>query len=237
MKILILMLLSSDWKRYNKRVDLSLKLVNQSINQIGMRGAMIQKNMNHYRSVSASSNRQNLRELSIFILLLAIGVAGRWTSPVWNFTPLAAVTLCGGFLFRRKLVAFLLPVSILAVSDIFLPVHDNLPVMISVHAMMVIPLLLGRWVRGKDGLQQAFAWGLCGLLPATAFFLTTNMAVWIFKSSYEPTLAGLAACYTAGIPFYRAMLAGDIFYLGVMLTCLAVARVTIPKPQPVPVKS
>ena len=193
--------------------------------------------MTRNRSTSPASNGQNLRELSIFILLLAIGVAGRWASPMWNFTPLAAVTLFGGFLFRRTLVAILLPVTVLAVSDLFLPVHDNLPVMISVHAMMLVPLLLGRWVRRKDGLQQAIAWGLCGVLPATTFFLVTNLAVWAFKSTYEPALAGLAACYAAGIPFYRAMLAGDIFYLGVMLACLAVARVTLPKLQPLRVKS
>ena len=140
-------------------------------------------------------------------------------------------------------MAILLPVSLLAVSDLILPVHDNLAVMISVHAMMLVPLLMGRWVRRQDGLQQAVRWGMCGLLPATTFFLVTNLAVWAFKSTYEPTLAGLATCYAAGLPFYRAMLAGDLFYLGVMLACLALARVTggarviLPKRQPVPVKS
>ena len=62
------------------------------------------------------------------------------------------------------------------------------------------------------------------MVPATAFYLVTNFVVWSFKSSYEPTLAGLATCYTAALPFYRAMLAGDLFYLGMMLACLAAAR-------------
>ena len=199
--------------------------------------------MTQKRTTLATSNgpsvlsEQNLKELSFFVLLLAIGVAGRWASPAWNFTPLAAVTIFGGFLFRRTLVAILLPVTILAVSDLFLPVHDNLGVMITVHAMMIVPLMLGRWVRGKEGVKQAVCWGVCGLVPATTFFLTTNLAVWAFKSAYEPTLAGLAACYAAGIPFFRAMLVGDLFYLGVMLTCLAIARVRLPARQPVRVKS
>ena len=37
-------------------------------------------------------NRDSLRELTVFALLLAIGVLGRWYELAWNFTPLAAVT-------------------------------------------------------------------------------------------------------------------------------------------------
>jgi hypothetical protein len=165
-----------------------------------------------------------LRELALFALLLAIGVVGRLAAPTWNFTPLAAVTVVGGFYFRNALVALLLPVSVLAVSDLMLPAHDSLPVMFSVHAMMIVPLLLGRLARRTGGWQQVASWGLCGVVPATAFYLVTNFAVWAFKSNYEPTLAGLAACYTAGLPFYRAMLAGDLFYLGLLLACFAAAR-------------
>jgi hypothetical protein len=172
---------------------------------------------------------RNVRDLALFALLLAIGVVGRLAAPAWNFTPLAAVTVVGGFYFRHALVALLLPVSVLAVSDLMLPAHDSLPVMFSVHAMMIVPLMLGRLARRSDGWHSKSAWGtacwgLCGVVPATAFYLVTNFAVWAFKSSYEPTLAGLAACYTAGLPFYRAMLAGDLFYLGMMLACFAAAR-------------
>ena len=170
---------------------------------------------------------QNVRDLVLFTLLAAIGIVGRWAAPTWNFTPLAAVTVIGGFYFRNALAAILLPVTVLAISDLALPMHDSLPVMLSVHVMMLVPLLLGRLVRRKQGWQQIVMWGMCGVVPATAFYLVTNFAVWAFKSSYEPTLAGLAACYTAGLPFYRAMLAGDLFFLGILLVCFAAARVTV----------
>jgi hypothetical protein len=55
----------------------------------------------------------------------------------------------------------------------------------------------------------------------------TNFAVWAFQSDYEKTLAGLAQCYWAAVPFYRWMLAGDIFYLAILLACWALAGASI----------
>ena len=177
-------------------------------------------------------NRTTPRELTVFSLLLAIGVLGRWAEPTWNFTPLAAVTVLGGYYFRQLLPAILLPVGILAISDLLLPAHDNLTVQLSVHLMMIGTLWLGRHLREVESRQDIGVWGrlagwaLCGILPATAFFVVTNFAVWAFKSDYPASLSGLLACYTAGIPFYRMMLAGDVVYLAALAGCLALAKIT-----------
>jgi hypothetical protein len=40
------------------------------------------------------------------------------------------------------------------------------------------------------------------------FFLATNLAHWAFTSQYEHSPAGLAACFTAALPFYRPL--GDV---------------------------
>ncbi|MEM9186008.1 MAG: DUF6580 family putative transport protein [Planctomycetota bacterium] len=167
--------------------------------------------------------KSHARDLTVFALLLAIGVFGRWAQPTWNFTPMAAVTAVGGYYFASPWAAVLLPVSVLAVSDLTLPVHDSAWVQASVHLMMVLPLLLGRWARGRSPKTQVGLLALCGVAPATAFFVVTNFAVWAFKSNYERTLAGLGECYAAGLPFYRAMLAGDVFYMTVLAACLMLA--------------
>ena len=169
-------------------------------------------------------NRTNFRELLVFALLLAFGVLGRWAQPEWNFTPLTAVTALGAYYFRSWLPAILLPASVLAVSDLLLASHDNWQVVIAVHAMAIVPLLLGRAARGAEGWRRAACWGLCGFVPATAFFIVTNFAVWTGRSLYEPTLAGLVQCYAQGLPFYRWMLAGDLFYVGLMAACVAAAE-------------
>ena len=173
-------------------------------------------------------NRETLRELSVFGLLLAIGVIGRWAQPTWNFTPLAAVTVVGGYYFQRTMPAVLLPIGVLALSDLLLPAHDSWAVLVSVHLMMIVPLLLGRSARRADGWRQGALLALCGFVPATAFYLVTNFAVWFFQSTYDKSFEGLAACYAAALPFYRWMLAGDICYLAVLLGCLAIASAAAP---------
>jgi hypothetical protein len=164
------------------------------------------------------------QELVVFIVLLAFGVVGRWAEPSWNFTPLAAVTALGAVYFRGLLPAILLPSAVLAISDLALPAHDSWLVQISVHVMSLIPLGLGRAARRTSGWQQIACWGMCGFVPATAFFLVTNLAVWASRSLYAPTLAGLLDCYAHALPFYRTMLAGDVCYVSLMTACLVAAR-------------
>ncbi len=169
-------------------------------------------------------NQQSRRELLVFVLLLAFGILGRWTQPAWNFTPLAAVAALGGYYFRNWLPAILLPWTMLIVSDTLLAPHDNWIAALSVFAMAVLPVALGRAARGNEGWRRAALWGMCGFVPATAFFLVTNFAVWASKSLYEPTLAGLVMCYAKALPFYRTMLAGDVCYVSLAVACLAAAH-------------
>lgn len=174
-------------------------------------------------------NRDTLRDLTVFALLLAFGVLGRWAQPAWNFTPLAAVTALGAFYFRGWLPAVLLPATMLIVSDFLLPSHDSWQVQVAVHLSAIIPLALGRAARRTDGWRRVACWAMCGFVPATAFFLVTNLAVWTSKSLYAPTVAGLVDCYVKALPFYRTMLAGDVCYMSLLTACLAAAYLLQPR--------
>lgn len=169
-------------------------------------------------------NRETLRELTVFGLFVAIGVLGRWAQPEWHFTPTAALAALGGYYFRSLWPAVLLPVTTLVVSDVVLAPHDSWPVLASIQLAMLVPVLIGRSARNTQGAQAAMRWALCGVLPATVFFLVTNFAVWLFTGLYEKSWAGLEACFVAAVPFYRTMLAGDVFYLIVLGGCLVVAQ-------------
>jgi len=170
-------------------------------------------------------NRDNLREVTVFVLLLAIGVVGRWYQMAWNLTPLAAVTVLGGYYFRQLLPAVLLPIGILTVSNLILPAYSHWQVYAAVYAMMIVPLALGRAARAEEGGRQwTKHFALCGLVPATLFFVVTNFAVWAFTPYYQKTLVGLANCYWMALPFYRQMLAGDLFFLTLLAGCLAFAQ-------------
>ena len=56
------------------------------------------------------------------------------------------------------------------------------------------------------------------LVGSTLFFLLSNLGVWMIGHGdwYPRTFSGLAACYTAGIHFFRNALAGDLVYTGIL---------------------
>jgi hypothetical protein len=169
-------------------------------------------------------------DVLVFALLVSIGVAGRWGQPAWAFTPIAAATIFAGFYFSRAAIAVLVPVAILGISDLLLPAYDNVPVMLATYGVMTIPVWFGRSLRGGHGRWGAIGrWAVCGLIPATVFFFVSNFAVWAFQSDYEKSLAGLMQCYAAAVPFYRWMLAGDVFYLSVLASCWALSGMNVPQ--------
>ncbi len=53
------------------------------------------------------------------------------------------------------------------------------------------------------------------------FFLLTNGAVWLMGGWYPLTLAGLAECYLAGLPFYRWTILGDLFFTTITVSCFS----------------
>jgi hypothetical protein len=46
-----------------------------------------------------------------------------------------------------------------------------------------------------------------------SFYVISNFAVWAaWGDMYPKTLSGLMACYSAGVPFFRRAVAGDLFF-------------------------
>jgi hypothetical protein len=84
--------------------------------------------------------------------------------------------------------------------------------------------LLGMGILQKPSVLRVAAGTLAS---ATSFFLLSNLAVWAGGAMYPRTLAGLGACYTAAIPFYRndlvstAITAGALFGLPVLASKIA----------------
>jgi len=78
-----------------------------------------------------------------------------------------------------------------------------------VYAAWLLPVLIGRFIRQREGISSIAA---AALFSSILFFLTTNFMVWATGALYPHTVAGLAACYTAGIPFFQNQILGDAFY-------------------------
>src|SRR5260370_22296289 len=78
-----------------------------------------------------------------------------------------------------------------------------------VFGALLIPVYLGWLNRNRSSVGAVAA---AALASSLSFFAITNFMVWAIGTLYPHTTAGLAACFTAGVPFYRNQLLGDAFY-------------------------
>ncbi|MEM6330262.1 MAG: DUF6580 family putative transport protein [Planctomycetota bacterium] len=169
--------------------------------------------------------RRLAADAAVFCLLVAIGVVGRWGQPMWAFTPLAAIGVFAGAYFRHAGAAVFVPLLAMLISDAGLQSYDHAGVLLTVYGALAFPVLLGRWFRagGPAGSDRAGWVATIGKLaasaiaPAVCFFLLTNFAVWLLRSDYPATLAGLGECYANALPFFRQRLAGDLLYVPLLV--------------------
>lgn len=166
--------------------------------------------------------RDNRVEWLFLAVLVAFGVLGRWFQVQWNVTPTAALALFAGFLFTRRRLAMLVPVAILALSNLMLDSYTHWGEMLAVYGSFLIPVALGVLVRRQFTAVRVLS---CTLMSSVAFFLITNFTVWLYRrgEAYADSLAGLLACYEAGLLFFRWMLAGDLFFAVVIFGSYAAA--------------
>ena len=150
--------------------------------------------------------------------MILVAAASR-LCPHWpNFTPIAAMALFGGAHFADKRLAFGVPLLAMLLSDALIGFHAG---MIAVYASFALVVALGLGLRAN---RTVFSVGGTALAGALLFFLVTNFAVWSAGALYPRTLAGLAECYGAAVPFFRNTLAGDAFYTAVLFGGFALAQ-------------
>ena len=165
--------------------------------------------------------------VAAWVALVAIGAVGRLWQPGWNVTPMAGVALAAGAIFPHPLLAASVPLASLALSNLVMPGYGSLVMAAVIYAATAWPVLLGsRLVPGK-------AWqAVIGSAMASSlvFYLTTNFAHWWLTNDYPHTLAGLAACYVAALPFYRWMPVGDVAWSVALFAGLSVALSAVRAP-------
>ena len=163
---------------------------------------------------------------AVWFGLVAISVAGRLWQPAANVTPLAGAAIAAGAVFSSPFVAATVPLAAITVSNLVLPGYgpgtSGFVMAAVVYAALVWPVLLGGLVR--NGRLTAILGG--ALASSLVFFLSTNFAHWCLTSDYPHTVAGLLACYTAGLPFYRWMPVGDMVWAVSLMSGLAAIGVT-----------
>ena len=150
----------------------------------------------------------------VWIGIVLLGACARLIPHPWNFTPLVAIGLFAGTYARSAGAAAATTLFSLVLSDLVLGFYQGFWV---VYAAALVPVLAGRLAaQPLQKLPAMAAIAGAGLASSLSFFLITNFGFWYGGALYPRTLAGLAASYAAGVPFYRNQLAGDVFYVLLM---------------------
>jgi hypothetical protein len=136
----------------------------------------------------------------------------------YNFTPVEAIALFGGAYFADRRLAFGVPLAAMLLADLVIATAlprewigdwlGTLPAVYGCIALTVVGgLSLSRRISAFRVTGYAFA-------SAVLFFLVTNFATWIAAhgGAGEACTQSLAACYVAGIPFFRGTLAGTLVW-------------------------
>lgn len=161
------------------------------------------------------------RIIALTILILA-AVLLRFLPHPPNFTPIAALALFSGVLFRDRVMALAMPIGVMLVSDLFLGWHNTIPYVYVAFALMVF---LGRSIRNQATVGYIAGGGITGAL---LFFLITNFGVWISGTMYPATWEGLIAAYVAAVPFLHNMILGTLFYSAVFFGAFHLAERLVP---------
>lgn len=125
-----------------------------------------------------------------------------------NVAPIAALALFSGVQLPGW-KGFLVPLTAMIISDIFLGFHATVPF---VYGSFLFIVGIGYVLRKKISPVSIALGSLSGSL---LFFIITNFGVWFTSSMYEKSVAGLMYCYQMGLPFFRNTVIGDLLYVGV----------------------
>ena len=139
------------------------------------------------------------------------------------FVPVAAIALFGGAYFTKRLVAFLIPLAAMLITDLILGFHST---MWAVYLSFVIIVGIGMLMIKQKKVSNIF---LASVSASVLFFVVTNFAVWVSGIYYPKDLSGLAASYTAAIPFFHYTLLGDLFFVALMFGSYELAKAKYPQ--------
>ncbi|REJ80402.1 MAG: hypothetical protein DWQ44_07330 [Bacteroidetes bacterium] len=124
-----------------------------------------------------------------------------------NFTAMGAMALFAGATFSHYKWKFLVPMSALFLTDLYLGLHFSI---LAVYACFAFTVWLGSRMKSNPGFLRL---GIFAVVSSTVFFLFTNLPFWYADLSLYPlTLEGTLLSYTMAIPFYKNQLAADLIY-------------------------
>jgi hypothetical protein len=164
-------------------------------------------------------------------LLIHSGTA-LWVS---NFTPMAAIALCGAAYFPAKF-KFTVPLGALFISDLVLNYIYRAPLvqaqMAGHYIAFVLIGLLGMAIQNRASLKTLLP---ASLLGSAIFYVVVNSFSWLSDPGYTKDFAGFIQSQTVGLSqysatptwmFFRNTVLSDLFFTFLFVTCMNFGRQT-----------
>lgn len=165
-------------------------------------------------------NKQNNTLLLSAGLLMIAAAFTRLFPHYPNFTAIGAIAIFGGSVIKDKKLAFLLPLGALFLSDVCLQLLTSTTGFYGTSQFFVyLAFMIITAVAGFMQKKSAANIALAAVWSGAIFFILSNFGVWLSSDFYPKTLAGLAACYWASVPFYKNEFFGN-FILNIIMANL-----------------
>ncbi len=173
---------------------------------------------------------QNRTQLLFAGLLVVFAIATRVifnALHIYNFNAVMAAGLFAGAYLGSRRMGLAIPLIAMLATDAVMGFYDW-HLMLFVYASIAASVFIGRYY-AKNRTLPRFTGSVLG--GSALFFLVTNGAVWLLAEGaiYPKSLAGLAQCYAAGLPFYRNTLIGDLLWSTVLFGSYELLRLKAPK--------
>ncbi len=159
----------------------------------------------------------------IITALIVLAALTRLLPHIPNFTAVSAVALFGAAQYNKKIMAFLVPLTALLLSDAVLGFYQGME---WIYGTFILIIITGFALRNKITVSKVI---LLSVTSSLLMYIFSDLGVWIGSTMYPHTLAGFTTCYVAALPFLRNELLGDLFYSGLLFGTFYVAQLKFPK--------
>ena len=149
---------------------------------------------------------ENRKSIYIVLCLVSLLALSRLIPHPPNFTPILGMAVFSGAILSKRLIAYLIPLIAMLLSDLYLGFHASMPI---VYFSLAICVLIGTFIKTRASTLSSLMGISFGVL---AFFLITNFAVWYGSGMYEFSISGLMTCYFMGLPFVQNTFISSILY-------------------------
>ena len=150
-------------------------------------------------------------------LLLGLGIIGvltlsRLIPHPPNFTPILGMAVFSGAIINRRLIAYLIPLVAMLISDLYLGFHSGMPI---IYFSLALCVLIGTFIEARITILN-FVLGISA--GVIVFYLITNFSVWYGSGMYDYSFSGLITCYVMALPFLQNTIISSMIYgIGALL--------------------